>query len=86
MVKSLESLSIEIIRLIGFAAVQKEVKQIELNVSPDIARFLQNEKRQLIARMEQANDKRVAIIADTGCVGEKYEVTCYDARGSVVKF
>ena len=84
-VKSSESLSIEIIRLLNFAAVQTQVKRIELAVSPDVARFLQNEKRQVITRIEQANEKRVNIDSDLNYTGGKYKITCYDERGSVVK-
>lgn len=85
-VKSLESLSIEVIRLLNFAAAQKGLKHIRLKVSPDVARFLQNEKRQVIARVEQANNKKVTIDSDAGLAGERYEMTCYDECDSVVKF
>jgi len=84
-VKSQESLAIEIIRLLNLSASKEQIKKIELFVSPEVADYLQNEKRATIAQIEQANDKRVIIHATPSYGGEKHEIVCYDARGSVVK-
>jgi ribonuclease E len=64
-VKSRESLSIEIIRLLNLSAWKKQIKRIELFVSPEVADYLQNEKRAAIVSPEVAdylqNEKRAAI-------------------------
>jgi len=84
-VKSHESLAIEIIRLLNLAASANEVKRIELSVSPEVADHLQNEKRSVIAQIEQFDDKSVIIHADAAYTGEKHALICYNERGSVVK-
>ena len=84
-VKSHESLSIEIIRLLNLSAWEKQIKRIELFVSPEVADYLQNEKRAAITQIEQISDKRVIIHSAPSYAGEKHNLVCYNERGSVVK-
>ena len=74
------------IRLLNLASARKEIKQIELSVSPEVAGFLQNRKRSLIARLEAEAEKTVIISADANRIGESYEIVCTNERGSIVKF
>ena len=85
-IKSFESQSIEMMRLLNLASARKGIKQIELSVSPEVAGFLQNRKRALISRLEGDAEKTVVINADANRIGENYDMVCYNERGSVVKF
>lgn len=58
---------------------------MELFVSPGVADYLQNEKRAVIAQAEHTSDKRVIIHSSSDYAGEKYEMVCYNDRGSVIK-
>ena len=62
------------------------IKRIEMKVSSEVAGFLQNEKRAVLARIETESDKHIIINADPGRGGEDYQMDCYNERGSVVKF
>lgn len=84
-VKSHESSAIEIIRLVNLSAAKEQIKRIELFVSPEVADYLQNEKRTAISQIEQVNEKRVIIHSAAHYSGEKHELVCYNERGSVVK-
>ncbi|HUW20728.1 MAG TPA: Rne/Rng family ribonuclease [Sedimentisphaerales bacterium] len=84
-VKNHESLAIEIIRLLNLSASRDEIKRIELFVSPEVTDYLQNEKRTAIAHIEQLSEKRVIIHSAPSYTGEKYDLVCYDERGSTVK-
>ena len=84
-VKSHESLAIEIIRLLNLSAAKQRIKRIELSVSPEVADYLQNEKRTAITQIEQLSDKRVIIHSAPDYTGEKHDLLCYNERGSVVK-
>ena len=84
-VKSHESSAIEVIRLLNLSASKDQIKRIELFVSPEVADYLQNEKRASITQIEQASDKRVIIHSSPNYTGEKHELVCYNVRGSVVK-
>ncbi len=85
-VKSHEALSIGIIRLLNLASAHKDIRRIELMVPPDVASFLQNEKRSAVTQIEQKTNKRVVINSEPAYAGGKHSMICYDGRGSVVKF
>jgi ribonuclease E len=84
-VKSHESMAIEIMRLLNLSASKGQIKRIELFVSPEVGDYLQNEKRDTIARIEQVSDNRIIIHSTPEYVGEKYGLVCYNQRGRVVK-
>jgi ribonuclease E len=84
-VKSHESLAIELIRLLHLSASKEHIKRIELFVSPEVADYLQNTKRAAISQVEQLNNKQVVIHAASNYAGEKHDLVCYNQRGSVVK-
>jgi len=84
-IKSHESSAIEIIRLLNLSASKDRIKRIELFVSPEVADYLQNEKRAAITQVEQLSDKRVIIHSSPNYTGEKHNLVCYNQRGSVVK-
>jgi len=85
-VKSYESVAIEIIRLLSLACVQNDIKRVELFICPEVANYLQNEKRGIIAKLERDRDKRIIVNADRNCLGEKHNLLCYNEGGNVVKF
>ena len=84
-IKNHESLAIEIIRLLNLSASKDQIKSIELFVSPEVADYLNNEKRTAIAHIEQISNKRMIIHSSSNYTGEKHNLICYNDRGSVVK-
>jgi ribonuclease E len=84
-VKNAESLAIEIIRLLNLSASKEEIKRVELFVSPEVADYLQNEKRSAIAQIEQLSDKRIIVHSQPNYTGETHELVCHNERGSVVQ-
>jgi ribonuclease E len=84
-IKSHESMAIEIVRLLNLSASIDKIKRIELFVSPEVADYLQNDKRTSIARLEQISGKKMKIHSVPNYTGEKHELLCYDDRGTVVR-
>jgi len=84
-VKSHESSAIEIIRLLNLSASKKQIKRIELSVSPEVADYLHNEKRASVSQIEHLSDKRIIIHSVPDYSGERHDLVCYNERGSVVK-
>ncbi len=85
-VKSFESQSIEILRMIRLAMPRNEIRRIELTLPVGVANFLQNHRRDILAEIEVASGKSIIICPDLlGSVGT-LKIVCYDERGSVVKF
>ena len=78
-------MAVEIIRLLTLSASKEQIKRIELFVSPEVADYLQNEKRDAITRIEQRSDKRLIIHSTPDYTGEKHNLLCYDERGATVK-
>jgi Ribonuclease G/E len=74
-----------LIRLLNLSASKDQIKRIELYVSPEVADYLQNEKRVAIAQIEQNNSKKVTVHASPKYAGEKHELVCFNDRGSLVK-
>lgn len=84
-VKSHESLAIEIIRLLNLSVSKKNIKRIELTVSPEVTHYLANDKRAVVTQIEQNSEKKIVINASQEYAGGKHELICYNERGSVVK-
>lgn len=84
-VKSTESLSIEIIRLLQLSASKDRIKRVELYVSPEVADYLHNKKRAGIAQIELQSGKTIEIHSQSSLIEEKRKLVCYNERGSIVK-
>lgn len=85
-IKNIQSQSIEIMRTIHLAAARKDIVKIELSVSQEVADFIQNVNRGVLAQIEKESSRIVQVHADPVCVGETFKIICYNERGSVVKF
>ncbi len=68
----------------NLAAAREDIKRVEMFVSPEVADYLQNEKRAAITHIEQVSEKRFVIHSNPNYTGEKHDVVCYNERGSVV--
>ena len=86
LIKSLESVSIEIIRLLSLAVTKQNIKRIELTVSSKVGNFLQNEKRSMLTQMEQDNEKHIVIVSEASYPDEQNNIVCFDEREGIVKF
>jgi len=84
-VKSYEAVAVDLIRLLNLAASKRQVRQIELLVCPQVAEYLQNEKRATLANIEQTAQKRIIVRSIPQYTTTKYELICTNERGSQVK-
>lgn len=85
-VKTCESMSIEVMRLLQLAAHRENVHRIEIRVTEDVANYLQNKKRKEISRLEEAGEIQVIVAGQTGVSPEMLEFVCYDNNNNEVKF
>lgn len=74
-VRDNESLALSILRLIEEEAMKDNTEQVHAQVPVDVAAYLLNEKRTVIASLEQRNDVRVYIIPNQHLETPHYEVT-----------
>ena len=84
-IKSPESLSIELVRLLETAMGKKEVRRVELRVAPSVAEFLLNENRPILSRMESEADKMIVVRSDPNQPLEGHDLVCFDERGSEIR-
>ncbi|MCK4998035.1 MAG: Rne/Rng family ribonuclease [Anaerohalosphaera sp.] len=84
-IKNLESQSLDVMRKMSIAVTRGDVQRIEVAVSPEVASYMQNSKRAVIARMEAEGDKQITIEADSQCEGSSCRIECYNSRSGHIK-
>ena len=73
--RSVESLSLSILRLAEEQAMKENTGQVLVQAPPEIANYLLNEKRRALIEIEQRHEAPVIIIADTQMQTPHFEVT-----------
>ena len=85
-VKTAESMCIEVMRILILAVQRPEIASINVTVADDVATHLNNRKRRDLARLEEDNRKSLQIIGIKGVSPEHLIVECRDAEGREVRF
>jgi ribonuclease E len=83
-VKTPEGMSLEIIRRIQAVMGRENLVALEVEVSPDVAGFLQNRKRAALAELEKTWNKALAINVNYDFPNSAFQFAGRDSRGSVV--
>ncbi len=84
-VKTAESMSIEIMRLLQLAAHRKTVRALNVSCQIDVAQHLLNKKRREILQWEEIGQMQVTINGELGVSPEKLEVQGFDNNGNEVR-
>ena len=84
-VKTCESMSIEVMRMLQLAAGREYIRRIEVRVAADVADYLQNKKRREMARLEEDGNTQIQIRGVQGAPPELLEFMCLDNNGNEVK-
>jgi ribonuclease E len=85
-VKTCESMSIDVMRMLLLAAHRGNVRRIQVRVQDDVAAYLSNRKRKEIARLEEATGTQILVASAHGAAPESLEFLCYDNNNNEVKF
>ncbi len=83
-VKSIESMGIESMRVLAYVANREGVRRIRLQVEPETAAYLQNQKRRELLAMEERAGVTLSIVGKEMPTPEAIEVFCYDAYGELL--
>ena len=84
LIKSPESMSIEIMRRIQFAVDQDSVADIQIEVSHEVAMCLQNRKRTVLHLLEKDTGKKINIISNFNFGNDETRFLAHNHRGSAV--
>jgi len=86
LIKTPESMGLEVMRQVALAISQENVHQVEVTVHPKVGHHIHNRKRRALVRLEERSDKRVMIISDPAIGQETVDFHCQDNRGVPIKF
>ena len=84
LVKTAESVALDVMRLIQLAVTREHISAIEVNLSFEVARLLQNRKRGVLHRMETENRRSITILPDPSYGLDQLKMQYYDQRGRQV--
>jgi ribonuclease E len=84
-VKTTESMSIDVMRLLQLAAHRENICQVNVRVTETVALYLLNRKRREINQFEESGRMQVTIQGIFNAPPEHLELSCLDANGSEVK-
>jgi ribonuclease E len=73
-IRGVESLSLSILRLVEEEAMKESTAQVLVQVPPDVANFLVNEKRKPLVEIEQRHEAQIVVVADRNLETPHYEV------------
>ena len=85
-VKTPESMAIDVVRLLIVAAQRPQVARLTVNVAPEVADYLNNRKRSELARLETEGHMTVQVLSTEGVEPEHLTFQCWDADGRDVRF
>jgi ribonuclease E len=84
LVKSVESVAIDVLRKLMLGMQHKEIAKLIVTVSAEVATYLNNRKRRELSRLEDDGSLRVEIIAQKGAVPEHLAIECEDENGRML--
>jgi len=85
LVKSAESMAIEVIRFLILASRRENIAEVTITVADEVADYLNNKKRRELSRLEDAGQVVVRVIGAAGVPPEHMVIECRDPEGREVK-
>ncbi len=85
-VKTVESMSIDVMRMLQLVAHRANVQRIQIKVQEDVANYLHNRKRKEVSGMEEAGGIQVSVVGVPGVSPEFLEFLYYDSNNNEMRF
>jgi ribonuclease E len=84
-VKTSESMAIEVVRMLMLAGQQPNACRVIVRVNDEVASYLNNKKRKEITQLEEEGKMIVQILGSEGLFPEHLELDCRDLEGREIK-
>ncbi|MBP90790.1 MAG: ribonuclease E [Planctomycetaceae bacterium] len=84
-VKTAESMSIEVIRMLMLAGQQPNISKVTVKVNDEVASYLNNRKRREITNLEEEGGMSVLILGGENVYPEHLDLDCRDERGHEIR-
>jgi ribonuclease E len=85
-VKTAESMAIEVIRLLILSAQREDIAKVSVTVAEEVATYLNNKKRREMARLEDEGQMTIQVFGKEGVSPEHLVIECQDSAGREIKF
>jgi ribonuclease E len=85
-VKTAESMAIEVIRLLILSAQRDDIAKVSITVADEVATYLNNKKRREMAQLEDDGQMTIQVYGREGVSPEHLVIECQDSAGREVKF
>ena len=84
-VKTAESMSLDVIRMLLLAAQQPKCSVVKMRVHESVASFLNNQKRKELAELEEEGKMEIRILGSENVFPEHLEMDCRDDNANQVR-
>ena len=84
--KSVESMVLDVTRMLQLASQRKDIAQVDMLVHQDVADVMNNEKRNTITDLENAGNMVIRVRGKANVSPELLEVSCKNRKGEPVQF
>jgi len=85
LVKSAESMAIEVIRKLLMCAHQERIAKITVTIEEEVATYLNNRKRRELTGLEDEHDLQVLVLSREDVSPEHLKIQCEDSSGRELK-
>ncbi|HEY2147559.1 MAG TPA: Rne/Rng family ribonuclease [Pirellulales bacterium] len=85
-VKTAESMAIEVIRLLILSAQREDIAKVSVTVAEEVATYLNNKKRREMARLEDEGQMTIQVFGKESISPEHLVIECQDSAGREIKF
>lgn len=83
-VKTSESMAIEVVRVLMMACHQPRANRVTIRVNENVAAYLNNRKRREVMQLEEASTVTVQILGSEALYPEHFECDCRDIEGNLI--
>ncbi len=84
-IKTTESMAIDVMRLLALAAHREDIRRVNITVSASVATYLNNKKRQEIAKLEADANMTIHVRHEEGVPAEHLLIDGYDVSNNEVR-
>ena len=84
-VKTVESMSIDVMRLLALASHREDIRRVNITVSTPVATFLNNRKRVDLTRLETEYRMTIHIRPEEDVPAEHLQIECFDGNNGEIR-
>jgi ribonuclease E len=84
-VKTVESMSIEVMRLLALSSHRDDIRRVNISVSEPVETYLNNRKRKELSKFEIEANMTILIRGEEGAPPEHLQIDCFDASNNEIR-